>query len=365
MGPSQAEWVEHVTASDGRRSSPWRTIIVRSLMLIAGGVVIHTLSPLLIEVFSTAPRLSSINPGWYAAMLVLETGSFAAAWALARLAVPKLSWFDAATAQLSANSASRVFPGGAVVGSAVYYRMLSAAGTQPGQAAAALTVNSLVSTMVLVALPAVAAAVALVTAPIPPGLLPIAFGGLVIFMALFVAGLLAVRFDTPLRVTARGALGLLRWIAARFRRTVATTPERIVAIRDEVVEVVGPRWMQSVGLAAANWLLDYLTLVAALYAVGARPRLSIVLLAYAASAVLTMIPITPGGLGFVEAGLTATLTVAGVPASDALLATLAYRLFSFWLPIPSGGIAYLLFRRKRGRLPAVEVAGDVEGGAAG
>jgi hypothetical protein len=59
---------------------------------------------------------------------------------------------------------------------------------------------------------------------------------------------------------------------------------------------------------------------------------------------LALIPLTPGGLGFVEAGLVGTLTVAGVPANDALTATLLYRLVAYWLPLPVGGIAYVLFR---------------------
>ena len=50
------------------------------------------------------------------------------------------------------------------------------------------------------------------------------------------------------------------------------------------------------------------------------------------------------------------LAIAGIPAGDALLATLAYRLFQFWLPIPAGFVAYILFRRRYGKpseLPAV------------
>ena len=62
---------------------------------------------------------------------------------------------------------------------------------------------------------------------------------------------------------------------------------------------------------------------------------ALVLLAYSASMVLAMIPITPGGLGFVEAGLTGLLALAGVNAGDAVLATLAYRMVSFWLPLPA------------------------------
>jgi hypothetical protein len=38
--------------------------------------------------------------------------------------------------------------------------------------------------------------------------------------------------------------------------------------------------------------------------------------------------------------------LAGVGATDAAVATLAYRLVSFWLPIPAGGVGWLLFRRR-------------------
>lgn len=76
--------------------------------------------------------------------------------------------------------------------------------------------------------------------------------------------------------------------------------------------------------------------------------MSLVLLAYAVAAVLGMIPITPGGVGFVEAGLTAMLVLAGVPGDKALLATLAYRIASYWLPLPAGLGAHLLFRHRYG-----------------
>ena len=87
-------------------------------------------------------------------------------------------------------------------------------------------------------------------------------------------------------------------------------------------------------------------LLVALEAVGANPALSLVLLSYVAAQLLAQIPITPGGLGFVEAGLTGFLALAGVSGGDAVLATLAYRLFSYWLPIPVGGLCWWLFRRR-------------------
>ena len=61
---------------------------------------------------------------------------------------------------------------------------------------------------------------------------------------------------------------------------------------------------------------------------------------------LAQIPVTPGGLGFVEAGLTAMLALAGVSAGDAVLATFAYRLFSYWLPLPFGAVGFVAHRRR-------------------
>ena len=61
---------------------------------------------------------------------------------------------------------------------------------------------------------------------------------------------------------------------------------------------------------------------------------------------LGLLPFTPGGLGFVEAGLTATLALAGVSAGNALVTTLVYRLLTFWLPLPVGAIAAFVFRRR-------------------
>jgi uncharacterized protein (TIRG00374 family) len=90
-----------------------------------------------------------------------------------------------------------------------------------------------------------------------------------------------------------------------------------------------------------------------------RPNPSLVLLAYAVAGLLALIPITPGGLGIVEAGLSALLILAGVPGGDAVVATLAYRIISYWLPILAGPVAYFLFRWRYG------APGDGTGGTSG
>jgi len=73
-----------------------------------------------------------------------------------------------------------------------------------------------------------------------------------------------------------------------------------------------------------------------------------ILVAYGLANVLAVIPITPGGLGVVEATLTSLLVGFGAARGVATLGVVAYRLVNFWLPIPVGGLAYLSLQVERG-----------------
>lgn len=59
----------------------------------------------------------------------------------------------------------------------------------------------------------------------------------------------------------------------------------------------------------------------------------------AGNAALTVSP-TPGGIGAVEAAITAVLIAAGVAPAVALASVVVYRLVSYWLPILPGFIAF-------------------------
>jgi uncharacterized protein (TIRG00374 family) len=127
--------------------------------------------------------------------------------------------------------------------------------------------------------------------------------------------------------------------------------------------VLGKRWKAAVLLSSGRLAFDFGTLLACIRATGVKPNPSLVLLAYAVAGLLALIPITPGGLGIVEAGLSALLILAGVPGVDAVVATLAYRIISYWLPILVGPFAYLAFRLRYGK-PGAH-GGDGAGGADG
>ena len=179
----------------------------------------------------------------------------------------------------------------------------------------------------------------------PDGLLQTAYIGIAGFVAVAVLAAAAFGWDRPLLVTGKVA----RWVIRRFRHDAAADlPEHLLTQRDRMKATFGRRWPAAVTGAIGKAGFDYLALVCCLGALGTRPEPSLVLLAYVTGALLALIPITPGGLGFVEAGLTGMLVAAGVGSQDALVATLAYRLVSFWLPLPAGGVAYLLFLHRYG-----------------
>jgi uncharacterized protein (TIRG00374 family) len=99
--------------------------------------------------------------------------------------------------------------------------------------------------------------------------------------------------------------------------------------------------MRAMGWAALNWLLDLAALWVLLAGLGHRVGIIGIMVCYGLANVVAALPITPGGLGVVEAALSTLLVGFSVPAQTALLGVLCWRAVNFWLPIPVGGLAYL------------------------
>jgi len=326
-----------------------RAIVVRLAFLLVTVIALYILWPSLLSVLQAWPQLLDLDPIWFVAMFVLEAASFVCIWGLQRIALGTHAWFGVATAQLASNAFSRVVPGGAAAGGALQWRMLTDSGVDGAKVATAVTATSFISTGILFVLPLLAVPSVLLGRPVPGGLAQAAWFGGGVFVLGFLLGWRLMTHDSLLRAIARG----VQWLRNRWHHggsPVADLPERLIVQRDEIRDILGDTWWKALLAALGNRLFDYLALLAAITAVGSHPRPTLVLLAYSASMVLAMIPITPGGLGFVEAGLTGLLALAGVAAGDAVLAVLAYRLVSFWLPLPAGAVAAFLHRRRyRGR----------------
>jgi uncharacterized protein (TIRG00374 family) len=343
-----------VTSSEGLRTSgaappsgrlAWWRYAKTGVLVLLTGVSLYVLLPSLLAVFSSWRSLTHLTWYWAGVALLAETGSFVCLWQLDRIALGVKSWFTVACAQLTGNSVSRILPGGGATATAFAIGVLRRAGVDVGEAAAALTAASLLQIGTRLALPVLALPAIVGGAPVDHSLATSAYLGAAVLVLLVGAGVLAFAFDRPLAAAGRA----LQWVlngTIRRHRKIVDLPRLLLDDRDFVRATIGRAWKAALLAAAGTTGFDFLALLCAIRAVGAEPQPSLVLLAFAGAGLLALIPFTPGGLGFVEAGLVGTLTLAGIAPKDALLATLTYRLVSYWLPIPAGGVAYLAFRRR-------------------
>lgn len=318
-----------------RRTLVWLGITAVSLYLVA---------PSLIETLGSWDDLTTIAPGWLAAMAALQGAALVSLWALQRLAMRVRDWYAVVTSQMAGGALAKIAPAGGAVGAALQYRLLVQSGIERTKVVGGLTAANLLAFGVVLALPLLAVP-SLFRGGVNRSLIEGAVIGVAVFAALTGVCATLLAFDRPLAWVGRTVQRIrnrLRPRAEPLRRF----PERLLRERDLILTTLGPRWKRALVATVARWAFDYATLLAALAAVGSHPRPGLVLLAFCTAQVLAQIPVTPGGLGFVEAGLTATLTLAGVSAGDAVLATFAYRFFSYWLPMPLGFAALLLHRRR-------------------
>jgi uncharacterized protein (TIRG00374 family) len=315
---------------------------------VVTGIAFYVALPAFTKVVSAWPKLFHLSFFWLFMMLLAEIVSFACAATLLRILLRTKLWFSVVAALLVGNAVTNVLPAGDVAGAGVQFQMLSMGGIDSAQAGGGLAVSAIIGLAGLFILPVCAVPAILGGVPISPGLEHAAILGIVGFVLIIGAGAILLTTDRPLMKLASAAERLLNALPKRKKQKTTDLGERLVQERNLVRTNLGRRWREAVLLIGGRIGFDYIALLAALRATGARPNAPLVVLAYAATAVIALFPITPGGLGVVEASLSGLLVLAGVPSGRAIIATLAYRLVTYWLPIFAGGGIYIAFRRRYG-----------------
>jgi len=288
--------------------------------------------------------LSHVNLLYVLAGLALEAASLLAYAQLNRGVLPRTAaaprLWTVFRIQLSTLAVSHVLPGGAAAGGGLGYRLLTASGVSASDAGFALATQGIGSAVVLNAILWVGLAVSIPIRGFNPLYVTAAVVGVVVVGGFSLAVLALLRGEERVASVLRSVAkrlplldenhvhGLVGSVAARLRTLGA---DRALMRR-------------TVAWAAVNWLLDAAALWVFLLAFGYRAPVDGLVVAYGLANVLAAIPITPGGLGVVEAVLTATLVGFGAPRGVALLGVISYRLVNFWLPIPFGAVAYLSLR---------------------
>jgi uncharacterized membrane protein YbhN (UPF0104 family) len=120
----------------------------------------------------------------------------------------------------------------------------------------------------------------------------------------------------------------------------------IVEIRHECAEAVSNGWIRLTFGVLGYMLLQAALLAACLIAVGVHAPWSALAVAFGVERLLTVLPFTPGGSGFAELGSVGVLVAMGVDPVLAASGVLLYRLFTFLLEIPVGGLSALVWLRQ-------------------
>jgi uncharacterized protein (TIRG00374 family) len=241
---------------------------------------------------------------------------------------------------LSTMAASHIVPGGSAAGTGLGYRLLTASEVSGTDAGFALATQGLGSAVVLNVLLWLALLVSIPRRGFNP-----LYGTAAVIGALLIATF-AVVVVSLTRGEDRMA-GVMCRVANRVpllngdgvSRVLHRVAERLRLLRAD------PRLLVRAALwASANWLLDAASLWVFVAAFGHRVDVDGLIVAFGLANVLAAVPVTPGGLGVVEAVLTSALVGFGTPRGSAVLGVVIYRLVNFWLPIPVGGLAYLSLR---------------------
>jgi hypothetical protein len=144
---------------------------------------------------------------------------------------------------------------------------------------------------------------------------------------------------------------ILRAIGNRIPGVGGARLENIVLQADESLRRLArnPRILVgSLSWASLNWLLDAASLWCFIAAFGSFTNPVGLFAAYGIANVLGAIPITPAGLGVIDSVTPVLLVTFGLTRSVATLGVLAWRLVNFWLPIPTGAVAFISLKVPRG-----------------
>ncbi len=329
-------------ATEGPRRPWW--IVLRRIggpairLLIIAAVIEFALLPQIAGARNAFHQLSGISPFWISVAAAAQILSLLAYARLSQIALdaPGVGFGQLLRVDLATLAVSHVVPAGSAVGIGLGYRLLTRSGVPSERAVTGKALQTVGSAIVLNIMLGGALVAALITHGNNPLYAPIAVVGLVLIVVAAVGAIVITRSESRLaRLTGRLFSRLPKTDSESGRRLIAslaTTIRRLVGDRRFLVRIVG--W------AALNWIFEALALWSCVRAFGHTLGPVGLLVAYGLANVAAAIPITPGGLGIVEGILVPTLVAFETTKAVALLGVIAFRLLSFWLPIPIGFASY-------------------------
>jgi uncharacterized membrane protein YbhN (UPF0104 family) len=300
-----------------------RNPLVRGLTYLVGATVGTLALVLLLPQVSGAPwravasTVTAIPAGALAALVALWAAGLLAHTLTLAAALPGLTHRRALFLSLTGSAVSNVLPLGGAAGIALNYRMTRRWGFTPAGFASYTVVTNLWDVLAKLLLPALVLPLVVAGLPVGPGLS---------------RAILTAAVSLPLVAGVTAALLV-------HPRALARLGGPVERARSSAARVVVTAWRRlSAGMALYTALL-FALLLACLEVASAGVPWQIVLVAFCAERLATLVGLTPGGVGLVEVGLAGALMLApGAAPSGVAAGVLLYRALTFGLEIPVGGL---------------------------
>ncbi len=341
-------------------ASPRRRLLAGALSILVIAGVFGFALPRVTSYGAVWASLRAMTWPWLAVIGLALVASLVTTWLMIAAVIPSLRLRNAAAVNLGSSAVANTLPGGGAVAMGVSWAMLSGWGVGTSEYVRYTLVSGLWNVFVRLGLPVVALAVLAVTGRPGTASQAAAYCGAGVLV------LAAVTFRATLRsepFARRGDRALGRMLTVGCRLARRPPPQRaqglLLDFREGAAGLLARRGLRITAAAVASHLTLWLVLLACLRASGlAQGQISwqASLAAFAFIRLFSVLPITPGGVGVVEVGLTGALIVGLPPAAAAKVAAavLLFRTLTYLLPIPLGAVAYLWWRHThRGRPRAV------------
>jgi putative heme transporter len=304
------------------------------------------------DVLDAASNLSWPEIAALAVAVVINLVTFAPPW---MAALPGLGFLKALTMTQASQAAASTLPGGEALGVALSVGMLRGWAFRAGAIAVAAVLVSVWNTALKVAFPLLALFL-LARAGGTNTTLELAAGiGLVGLLAGLAAGTAVIWSDRQAHRVGEAVGRAFSWLRGLVGRPAVTgTGDRFVRFRNAAIGVLRRRWHVLTLATIVGNLAVYAVLLVSLRALGVSSEEVSWIEAFAAWSLmrlLTAVPITPGGIGIVELGLSGALIAFGGADAEVVAAVLLFRLLT-WAPSVLVGIpCALLWRRMHPEAP--------------
>ena len=302
-----------------------------------------------------------------ATLLALAIWNIVTYWFVMMAALPGSNIWQTMKVNQASTAVANTVPGGGAMGVAVTSEMFRAYGFSRAEIGLSVLVSGIWNNFVKLGMPVVALGLLALQGEASSSLVTAAGAGvlgLALALGLFASILASEEAARRAGGWLQRSLNLLR--RAVRRSPVETVVDSTVAFRRSAIGLVRRRGLALTAATLVSHLSLYLVLLLALRHVGVSETQSSwveVLAAFAFLRLVSALPVTPGGLGVVEIGLTAALVAAGAPKAEAVAGVLVYRALTYVLPIPFGAAAYLRWRRgsaaRRERTSGLEAPPDL------